>query len=125
MRFDLILTSTLGGEDAEGQQFTLPDVQPAAGIEIAEAIGGEIVLKRLLVIWGGGAHFIDVRAETGLLGGNAGRQPLLLGDCALTGQREGDALRPQNFVDRSRSGLCLAKPDIRCAVIDGLLDCLW
>ena len=92
MRFDLILTSTLGGEDAEGQQFTLPDVQPAAGIEIAEAIG---------------------------------RQPLLLGDCALTGQREGDALRPQNFVDRSRSGLCLAKPDIRCAVIDGLLDCLW
>ena len=41
------------------------------------------------------------------------------------GQREGDALRPQNFVDRSRSGLCLAKPDIRCAVIDGLLDCLW
>ena len=51
---DLIFTPALGAEDAEGQQFSLLQVQVAPGIKVAKAVGGEVVLDMLLILRGGG-----------------------------------------------------------------------
>lgn len=88
---DLRLAAALRGEDGKGQQLPLRDGEKFAGIEVAEAAGGQIVLDVLLVFRRGGAHGVDVRAEDGLLRGDAVRKTALLRDGLSACQREGDA----------------------------------
>ena len=43
---DLRLTAALRGEDGRGQQLTLRNGEKFAGIEVAEAVGGQILPRR-------------------------------------------------------------------------------
>ena len=91
MSLGLGFASAEAADGAEGDKLPHFQIQCSSGVEVSEAVGGEVVLNVLQFRWRIGAHSVDgVRSENFLLDGEALFKPCFLRDSGLFCQRIGD-----------------------------------
>ena len=122
MRVRLALATAQADDANEGEQLARIQVERAARVGVAEAVGRERVLQEHLVGRGVSAHRVDHGAEDGPLGGNARIQAIVLGHGRLRLEWERDAVRPQYLLEHAQALLRLGEPGVGCRLVEDLLE---